>query len=155
MGERIRGAVFNKIVDWLPGANVLDTFAGTGALGLEAISRGAKKATFVEKDRVAQKVIAENIATLGVEDKADLIRARVQGWLGTRKSNEKFDIIFVAPPYYDPQFNVVKKLTSLLKKDGVLILDHSTALETPNLPEAELFDTRIYAGAVIAYYRKA
>jgi 16S rRNA (guanine(966)-N(2))-methyltransferase RsmD len=132
MGERIRAAIFNKIVDWLPSAVVLDAFAGTGALGLEAISRGAKRAVLVEKDRLAQKIIAENIENLGVGDKAQLVRSRLQGWLNSRTTAEKFDIIFADPPYFDPQLNIVKKLTKLLKKDGILILSHSEAIETPN-----------------------
>jgi len=152
MGERIRGAIFNKIVDWLPDAEVLDAFAGTGALGLEAVSRGASSAVLVEKDRLAQKIIAENIESLGVEDKVTLVRSRLQGWLNSRATNDKFDIIFADPPYYDPQLNIVRKLTSLLKKGGILILSHSETLETPNLPGLVLTDVRKYAGATIAYY---
>ena len=152
MGERVRAAIFNKIVNWLPEAEVLDTFAGTGALGLEAISRGAAKAVLVEKDRIAQKVIAENIEALRAEDKAVLVRARIQSWINTRTNDDKFDIIFADPPYYDPQFHVIDKLPPLLKDDGVLILSHPTHIETPVLPGARLFDVRKYSGATVAYY---
>ena len=78
MGERIRNALFNSIHHELPDAEVLDAFAGTGALGLEALSRGAKSATFIESGRIAQKVIANNIEALGLDDaRAKLARTRV------------------------------------------------------------------------------
>ena len=63
MGERIRSSLFNIIGDEIIGATVLDAFAGSGSLGLEAISRGAKSATFIERDRIAQKIIENNIKT--------------------------------------------------------------------------------------------
>ena len=66
MGERIRGSLFNIIGSEIEGATVLDAFAGSGSLGLEALSRGAKHATFVERDRVAQNVITNNMKTLGI-----------------------------------------------------------------------------------------
>ncbi|MCL2869451.1 16S rRNA (guanine(966)-N(2))-methyltransferase RsmD [Candidatus Saccharibacteria bacterium] len=153
MGERIRVAIFNKIGDWLPGATILDAFAGTGALGFEAVSRGAASVIMIEKDRTAQKIITENIESLGVGDKVTLVRARLQGWLNSRTTDDKFDIIFVDPPYFDPQLKVVEKLTSLLKEGGILILSYSKGLETPILPNVTLFDHREYADAAIAYYR--
>ena len=61
MSERARNAIFNTIQTDIPGAKILDAFAGTGALGLEAISRGAKGAVFIEKNRLAQKILAENL----------------------------------------------------------------------------------------------
>ena len=71
MGERERLALFNKISDYLPGANVLDAFAGSGALGIEAMSRGAASVTFVEKSPKAAKIIRENLKTLGISVEVD------------------------------------------------------------------------------------
>jgi 16S rRNA (guanine966-N2)-methyltransferase len=158
MGERIRAAIFNKLVHYLPGANVLDVFAGTGALGLEALSRGAKTATLVEKDRKAQKIITNNIETLNVEQRTKLVRANVNGWLNTTLATveptklPKYDIVFADPPYWNPQFDIVKRLVVLLGDRGVLVLSHTKQVETPNLEGLELLDKREYADAVIAYY---
>jgi 16S rRNA (guanine966-N2)-methyltransferase len=158
MGERIRGAVFNKLVGYLSGAVVLDAFAGTGALGLEALSRGAKEVTLVEKDRKAQKVIADNIEALNVEQKAKLVRASVNGWLRStlaehdKKDLPRFDIIFADPPYWDPQFRLVERLVQLLAPSGVLVLSHAKALDTPELAGLRLIDRREYSDAVIAYF---
>jgi 16S rRNA (guanine966-N2)-methyltransferase len=158
MGERIRAAIFNKIVNYLPNASVLDTFAGTGALGLEALSRGAREVTLVEKDRKAQKIIVGNIEALNVEQRTKLIRANVSGWLNTMLAGTspnklpKYDIIFADPPYWNPQFNIVERLSVVLKDKGVLILSHTKAIDTPKLKGLELLDRREYADAVIAYY---
>ena len=75
MGDRVRSAMFASLMsrNVLPGAKVLDAFAGTGAIGLEALSRGARSVIFLEKDRVAARVIADNIETLGVADRAKVI----------------------------------------------------------------------------------
>ena len=78
MGDRIRSALFNKIAAELPGARVLDAFAGSGSLGIEAVSRGASEAVFLERDRIAQKVIAKNIELLGIQNKTKLIRSDLQ-----------------------------------------------------------------------------
>jgi 16S rRNA (guanine966-N2)-methyltransferase len=158
MGERIRAAIFNKLVHYLPGANVLDVFAGTGALGLEALSRGAKTTTLIEKDRKAQKVISNNIEALNVEQRAKLVRANVSGWINTTLAAIKpaelprYDIIFADPPYWNPQFDTVERLAQFLAVKGILVVSHSKQIDTPSLEGLELLDKREYADAIIAYY---
>src|SRR5688572_29309696 len=75
MSERVRNALFNSIGSEVQAAKVLDVFAGTGAVGLEALSRGANSVVFVEKDRLAQKTLTQNIQLLGVENTTEIIRA--------------------------------------------------------------------------------
>ena len=65
MGERIRNAMFNSLGNEVVGARVLDAFAGTGAIGLEALSRGAAHVTFIERDKIAQKILSNNVSSLG------------------------------------------------------------------------------------------
>ena len=153
MGERIRNALFNKIIDDLPGADVLDVFAGTGALGLEALSRGARTATFIERDRVAQKIIAKNITTLGVEDRATLIRTTASNWLETSEQPQ-FDVIFADPPYHDVQFSTVLRLMGLLKPSALMVLSHPGRSESPTKPGVVVVDNRVYSGAVLTFYRR-
>src|SRR5580698_6934232 len=76
--EKLRETLFNILAPRMAGARVMDGYAGTGALGIEAISRGAAMVTFVEQDRRAQTLIAENLAHCGVENGYDIIRARVE-----------------------------------------------------------------------------
>ena len=152
MGERIRGSMFNIIGPEIEGAVVLDAFAGSGSLGLEALSRGAKRATFVERDRIAQKVISNNIVTLGVEGETKLVKAPVASWLET--TTEQFDIIFADPPYHDLQLSTVGKLQKLLKPNGLMVLSYTGKGEVPTDLGVVVVDNRRYGDAVLAFYRR-
>ncbi|RWZ78833.1 MAG: 16S rRNA (guanine(966)-N(2))-methyltransferase RsmD [Candidatus Microsaccharimonas sossegonensis] len=152
MGERIRNAIFNKIGFELKDAEVLDAFAGSGALGLEALSRGARKVTFIERDRVAQTIINSNIALLGVERDATLVKAPVASW--AKASHRQFDIIFADPPYHDPQLSTVTELFRLLKPNGLMVLSYPGRSETLAETGVVVVDNRSYGNAAIAFYRK-
>ncbi len=150
MGERIRNAIFNSLGSALQDSTVLDAFAGTGAVGIEAISRGARSVVFVEKDRIAQKCIANNITNLAITS-AHLIKASVSSWLDTY-SGDSFDIIFADPPYYDPQLATIKKLPSLLKPGGTMVLSWPEDQAAPALEGMAIVFEREYAGARIVMY---
>lgn len=152
MGERIRGSLFNIIGFEIEGAIVLDAFAGSGSLGLEALSRGAKHATFIERDREAQNVIAKNIKTLGVEARTKLVKASVASWQNT--TTEQFDIIFADPPYNDLQLSTAMKLTKSLKPNGLMVLSYTGRGEVPTELGVVVVDNRSYGDAVLAFYRK-
>lgn len=154
MSERARGAMFNSLGASIQDARVLDAFAGTGAIGLEALSRGAHSVVFVERDRVAQKVLAENVALLGVENTAKCINTSVRQWLDTY-DGESFDIIFADPPYHNPQFSTIEEILRLLKADGTMILSHPGRGEVP-IQNESLFvvDSRSYGNAHLTYFRR-
>ena len=154
MGERVRNALFNQLSAEIQGAVVLDAFAGTGSLGLEALSRGAKRVVFVEKDRIAQKVLAQNIATLGEENRSKIIRTTVSNWLETMSDVTGFDIIFVDPPYHDPQFSTVRRLFALLKPQAYMVLSHQGKGEIPTQTGVVVVDNRSYGGANLTIYRR-
>ncbi len=153
MSERARGAIFNSLGSKVSGAKVLDAFAGSGAIGLEAISRGASEVTFVERDRVAQRVIAENVAALGVEQKSIVIKTTVNNWLETAATDE-FDLIFADPPYNQPQFATVKRLMGLLKPNGLMVLSHQGTGEVPIQNGIVVVDNRCYANAHLTTFRR-
>lgn len=153
MSERIRNALFNKIGDEIEGAKVLDAFAGSGSLGLEALSRGASGVTFIERDRIAIKNIAKNIIELGVENSTTLIKTSVESWLSTSE-NELYDIIFADPPYYDLQLSTVLKLSGLLKSDGLMVISYPGRREAPTDNGIVVVDNRSYGTAALAFYRK-
>src|SRR5689334_12491083 len=92
MSEKMRGALFNSLTD-ISGLTILDPFAGSGALSFEAISRGAASAVIIERDRSAQRIIQENIVSLGLEPQASLVTANAHGWL--RNNRETFDLILL------------------------------------------------------------
>lgn len=152
MSERIRNAMFNTIGSEIDGARVLDAFAGSGAIGIEAVSRGAESAVLVEKDRIAQKIIDANIATLGAADQVKLVKAPVASWADTYRG-EKFDIIFADPPYNDLQLSTVFSLAKLLQPNGLMVLSYIGSSEVPSANGVVVVDNRSYGTAAIAYYR--
>ena len=154
MGERIRNALFNKIGDEIEGARVLDAFAGTGSVGLEALSRGATHVTFVERDKIAQKILAKNIALLGCDEHTTIVRTSVNNWLETA-DRENYDIILADPPYHDPQLSTVSRILGLLKPNGLMVLSHPGRGEGPNLTNGiVVVDNRSYGNAQLTSFRR-
>jgi 16S rRNA (guanine966-N2)-methyltransferase len=99
--DRVREAIFNAL--WsrgaVEGARAADLFAGSGALGVEALSRGAAHVTFVDSDRVARRAIERNLASTGLADRAEVVGAPVARWLATLPAGTRFDLVFCDPPY--------------------------------------------------------
>jgi 16S rRNA (guanine(966)-N(2))-methyltransferase RsmD len=101
-GDRVKQTLFAILEPDLPGANVLDLFAGSGAGGIEALSRGAARATFVERDHTAVAVIGENLTRARLAERGHVIRADATAYLRDRASTDgPFDVIIVDPPYAD------------------------------------------------------
>jgi 16S rRNA (guanine966-N2)-methyltransferase len=154
MSERIRNAMFNSLGDDVRGARVLDAFAGSGAVGFEALSRGASTVTFLERDRIAQKVIGANISLLGCDEAARLIKAPVASW-SEGNADEVFDVIFADPPYHDVQFSTVSRLFSHLKLGGTMILSHPGKGEVPSGAKGiVVVDNRSYGNANLTFFRR-
>lgn len=149
MSERARGALFNCLGD-LTGQIVLDAFAGTGVVGLEAVSRGAARVVCVERDRVAQKVIQENITTIGVSEVCQLVQASVAAWDGT--SDETFDLIIADPPYHDLQLPTIARLVRHLNPKGLMILSYPGRESAPTVNGVVVVDNRSYGDAALAFY---
>lgn len=153
MSERIRNALFNSLGEAIEGATVLDAFAGTGAVGLEALSRGAKHATFIERDRIAQKILAKNVTSLNVESRSAIVRTTVHNWVSANKSSQ-FDIIFADVPYHDPQFSTAAELFGLLHLNGLMVLSHPGRGEAPTKMGIVVVDNRSYGNASLTFYRR-
>jgi len=153
MSERARAALFNIVAAELPGAHVLDAFAGSGSLGIEALSRGAATALFIEKDRIAAKIIRANLESLDVGDEGTVIATTVSNWLNTA-SDHQFDIILADPPYHDPQFSTVGRLLSLLKPGALMVLSHPGKGEVPSKTGVVVVDNRSYGNLNLTFYRR-
>ena len=153
MSERARNAMFNSLADYVRDKTVLDAFAGSGSLGIEALSRGAKHAVFVEKDRIAAKIIQKNIETLDITDLSKVVQAGVSSWIDT-SGHGLFDLIFADPPYTDMQLSTVVKLFALLKVGGTMILSHPGNGEVPNQHGIVVVDNRSYGSLHLTYFQK-
>ncbi len=99
--DRVREAVFGALgsLDAVDGAEVLDLFGGSGALGIEALSRGAASATFVERDREVRRVLSRNVELLGLEDRAEVVAGDAELFLAEGEPGRHFDLAFLDPPY--------------------------------------------------------
>ena len=130
--DKLRETLFNILAPRLAGARVLDGYAGTGAIGIEAISRGAAWVSFADSDRRAQALIADNLAHCGVTNGYAIIRATVARALGDAAA-ASFDIILLDPPYEDREVDaVVATAGAALAPGGVLVVEHARRRTTPD-----------------------
>lgn len=157
--EKVRQAIFNIIGQDIKDRDVLDLYAGSGAFGFEALSRGASHVDFVEGDRMLCETIRENARTLGVEKSVRIIRADVESAIQRLSlTGRVFSLIFADPPY---QSGVTEKLIELidkykiLNKDGIVVIEHSKR-EEPGRGGRLLnkVDSRQYGDTVVTLYRR-
>lgn len=151
MGDKIRGALFNMLGD-INGLTVADLFSGSGAIAIEAISRGATTVTAVEADKVAHGTIKKNIETLALADQISVHKMYVHSWLN--RTNDQFDVVIADPPYDDLIYKTLDKLHEVVKPGGILVysLPPDARLLVPDFME-KLVD-KSYAGATLVFYRK-
>ena len=166
--DRVREALFSILTARLPepgldGRCVLDLFAGSGALGIEALSRGAARAVFVETDREAVRILRANLERCRLADRGCLVRADVPGWLGRARDNPAenggpFDLVLADPPYArDHHLPILETLGPPLLADGALVvLEHETGTDLPERAGAlRRIDQRHYGRTALSFYRAA
>ncbi len=154
-GDRVKEAVFSIIQFELEGRRFLDLFAGSGQMGIEALSRGAAFALFIEKDREAYAIIKENLAHTKLEESARVLNSDALAFLQT--SDSLFDIIFIDPPYNTDLIDQALPLAAQKLAPGGIIVCEIKFLR--NLPETvgnlKLFRTYKYAKTSLVTYRHA
>lgn len=128
--DRLRETLFNILAPDIAGARVLDGFAGTGAIGIEALSRGAAAVTFVEHDPRALRLIEENLARLPPDaDRYTVVRADLVSGPGTVSG--PFDVVILDPPYAVSPASALASTAGLVAEQGCLVLEHARRTETP------------------------
>ena len=152
MSDKIRGAMFNMLGD-VTGMTVLDPFAGSGALGFEAVSRGAASALLIDRDKPAQRAIAENIEALGVSSQVTVLKAHAKSWLN--RNSTLFDLVLLDPPYNDLQVELVEKFVSRCKPDGRIVLSWPGKTESPRLRGVTEITVKHYGDASLYIYKPA
>ncbi|HEX7633168.1 MAG TPA: RsmD family RNA methyltransferase [Candidatus Saccharimonadales bacterium] len=153
MSDKMRGAIFGVLGD-IKGLTVLDAFSGSGALAIEAISRGAKSATAIEVDKGAHAVIEANIAKLDLKDRIKAVRAFANAW-STRHQNEQFDLVFLDPPYDHIPYRDLKVLPRHLADDGTLVLSWPGKAEALKFEGLQIVQQKTYGDAQLIFYQKA
>ena len=129
--DKLRETLFNVLAPRIAGARVLDGYAGTGAVGIEAISRGAAHVTFVEQDRRAAALIAANLEKCRITDAYAIIRTTVLQAIDRLRSEPAFDVILLDPPYASDFHEALPHVGDIVKPDGVVILEHARKSDAP------------------------
>ena len=154
--DRIREAIFNILSNDIAKTLVLDLFAGTGALGIEALSRGAKQVLFVDNRNASLSVLKQNIASCGLGRKAVVVKWNIRQNLNCIRSiGQKFDLIFLDPPYNEnliiPSLVNLDK-TDALKNNACIVVEHSVYDSLPpDLCTFQLTDQRKYGKTLVSF----
>lgn len=153
--DRVKEAIFNVLSAKIAGSSVIDVFAGTGGLGIEALSRGAAHAIFIEKKREAWSVVKKNLAITGFNNCAQVFLGDFTFVLPRLK--EKSDLVFLDPPYnqglIQPAVSLIIGL-DLLKEDGVIIIETNSKLkEHPQSEKITLGKEYLYGDTAVLYYQ--
>ncbi len=157
--DRVRSALFSMIQAEIAGASFLDLFAGAGSVGLEALSRGAARATFVECNPRHAACLAANVSALRAEARAEIVRADAFAWPAVGGSGRAFDIAFADPPYalvaergYAPLLAALAE-SGAVRPGGLFVAEMATRQAAEAHPLWELCRDRAYGQTRIAVYR--
>jgi len=156
--DKLRETLFNVVAARVPGACVLDGFAGTGALGIEALSRGAAHVTFVDADRRAIALVEENVRRCGVAERCAIIRGNLIE-VAPHLTHAPFDLVLLDPPYSCDAEDVrgaLRAVSRALAEDGLVVLEHARRREGPRAV-GDLIATRTLGSgdSVLSFYRRA
>jgi 16S rRNA (guanine(966)-N(2))-methyltransferase RsmD len=152
--DKVRAAVFNVLGQFFDGGRVLDVYAGTGAMALEALSRGCARATCVEADPRAAEAIGRNAEACGLADRVEVLREPAERALG-RLPSGTFDVVFVDPPYAVGPVAALAGLDRLVRPGGVVVAEHDRRLAPDHRHGAlVLLERRAYGGTGISIYRR-
>lgn len=160
--DRVKESLFNILDTFIPGTRWLDLFAGTGQVGIEALSRGAAEVVFVDLAIPAIKTIRANLKHTRLETGAQVVQANAFDYLKrvARGNVEKFDLIYVAPPQYKTLWqDVVNEIdrdpTAYLFEDGMVVVQiDPKEFETLELSRLELSDRRKYGRTILVFYEQ-
>lgn len=158
--DRVKEALFSIIGREIYGANVLDLFAGTGSVGIEALSRGARRAVFLDLDRGAIRTINENLAVTRLADKALVRRADALNMLRGSASAERYDLIYIAPPQYKGLWLEALRLLDANpdwvpdEESSVIVQIDPKEFEEVEFDHLELVDQRSYGRTMLLFYTR-
>jgi 16S rRNA (guanine(966)-N(2))-methyltransferase RsmD len=153
--DRLRETLFNVLAPRIEGARVLDAYAGTGAVGIEALSRGASHVTFIEQDRRAQRLIETNLGRCRIENRYAIIRVGFAG--AARQLTGPFDLLFLDPPYgADTLQEALEIAAPLVGPGALLVIEHARRDESPESVSGITRVRKLESGdSALSFYRRA
>jgi len=158
--DRVKTALFDILAPEIMGMRVLDLFAGTGAVGIEALSRGAESATFIERTPEAWRLVRENLALTNLSDRAEVLRTDAFAYLQqAAATGRRFDLVYVAPPQYvNMAVQALTQLdtTPLTEPDGLVIVQihpqERAELDALSHKRLRRYDERRYGSTLLLFY---
>ena len=155
--DRVKEAIFDILQDRFRGQKVLDLFAGTGALGIEALSRGATAGVFVEESPRSLVALRRNIESCRLQDRTEVLVKEVRAGLRVlEEKGERFGLILLDPPYGKGLAgSTLEALSrrSILDIEGLVVAEHSVSEALPSLPSLERVDERRYGDTQVSFFR--
>ncbi|MCM8830106.1 MAG: 16S rRNA (guanine(966)-N(2))-methyltransferase RsmD [Candidatus Omnitrophica bacterium] len=153
----VREAIFDSLRGWVVNKRVLEIFAGTGALGIEAISHGAKEVVFVEEDREAIRCIKRNIENLNIEKSCTVKKGKAEQSI-EELNNEKFDLIIADPPYDYPSGKIAQILKNILDMNildnqGIIVIEHNRRNLLPEVDGFTVYKEKFYGKSVVSFIK--
>jgi 16S rRNA (guanine966-N2)-methyltransferase len=152
--ERNRQMVFNILREAVEGARFCDAYAGSGAVGIEALSRGAKEALFLERDLRLVRALRENLRALGLDGRARVFRADAEDPAAFRTAGAQ-DIVFLDPPYETRPARALERAGACLAERGLLVYEHGARTASPPVSGLAVAQERRAGDASFTFYRKA
>lgn len=153
ISQKVRAAIFNSLIDIVNKSNVLDLYAGSGAMALESISRGSSQAVMVDNNFKAISTIKKNIQRLDSSEKLTVIKSDANKFISS--CTEKFDIIFVDPPYNEFDIDMVKRASNLLQYGGIIVVSRASRIELGDIGNAlQIISSKNYGDTQIEYIKK-
>ncbi|MBW3661358.1 MAG: 16S rRNA (guanine(966)-N(2))-methyltransferase RsmD [Gemmatimonadetes bacterium] len=153
--DRVREAIFSVLGDAVVDARVLDLYAGTGALAIEALSRGARHAVCVDRSAAARETIEHNVRGLGIEEDVSVIGGDALRYARRLSGGEEaFDLVFCDPPYTAPLEPIVSELVHGSWWRTAFVLEHAAARDVPAAPVDLSADTRRYGDTAVTFFRR-
>lgn len=152
--DKVKQALFNILQDRIEDAAFLDLFAGTGGIGIEALSRGADRVVFVDSSRRSLDAIKKNIEQSGFSSRSQVIAADATSFL--KKSSESFDIIFLDPPYAEEQQPLLERISAskAVTENSIVIAEHFKKQPSPERAGALVLQREArYGDTVLAFYK--
>lgn len=154
----VREAIFDTLRGWIVNKKVIELFAGTGAIGIEAISEGAEKVIFVENRKKAINILRKNISHIGIENKTVILKGEVEDKIIEMK-NFKYDLLIADPPYEIPEEKMEKIIEkvidlNLINEEGIIVVEHKSKYSIPESEKFEVFKKRKYGKTALSYLKR-
>jgi len=150
----VKQAIFNLVGPRLAGVHVLDLFAGSGALGIEALSRGSASVTFVDREPRGLAILRQNLDALDLKEQARVVRGDVVRWLENEPGEiKRAGIVFMDPPYDDPVLDRALRVVDREVGDATIVVEHSRRHELPAFARLQVDRQRRYGDTMVTVLR--